>query len=118
MPALRHLTLLATLILAACDGGAPTRPDDGGEDDGGTPGLGPGASLQGRRPFPADNPWNRDVSGEPVDPNSAALIASCGADRGLHPDFGTVWNGAPNGIPYVVVPGGQQRVPVTFGYAD
>ncbi len=23
-----------------------------------------------RRPFPADNPWNRDVSAEPVDPNS------------------------------------------------
>lgn len=118
MPALRHLTLLATLILSACDDSAPTRPGDGGEDGGGTPGLGPGASLQGRRPFPSDNPWNRDVSGDPVDPNSAALIASCGADRGLHPDFGTVWNGAPNGIPYVVVPGGQQRVPVTFDYAD
>ncbi|HVH12394.1 MAG TPA: hypothetical protein VM759_05050, partial [Longimicrobium sp.] len=29
-----------------------------------------------------------------------------------------VWNGAPNGIPYVVVSGGQRRVPVTFGYAD
>lgn len=56
--------------------------DDGGGDGGGTPGLGPGASLEGWRPFPADNPWNQDVSGEPVDPNSAALIAACGAEHG------------------------------------
>jgi hypothetical protein len=111
-----HRLLIPVLIaLAACDGGGPNLPpDDGGN---GEPGLGPGASLDGRRPFPADNPWNADVSGEPVDPNSTALIAACG-DRGLHPDFGTVWNGAPNGIPYVVVAGSQARVPVTFDYAD
>jgi hypothetical protein len=80
--------------------------------------YGPGVSLGGRRPFPDDNPWNQDVSREPVDPNSDALIASIGLDRGLHPDFGTVWNGAPNGIPYVVVPGGQAKVPVRFEYAS
>lgn len=80
----------------------------------------PGAnvSLRGRRPFPDDNPWNRDISREPVDPNSAALIAGIGADRGLHPDFGTVWQGAPAGIPYVVVDGRQPRVPVRFEYAN
>ncbi|HEU0014721.1 MAG TPA: hypothetical protein VFQ45_13630 [Longimicrobium sp.] len=107
------LLALALFSLAACDG-APTPPDDGGEDPSG---LGPGASLDGRRPFPADNPWNRDVSAEPVDANSEALIAACG-DRGLHPDFGTTWNGAPNGIPYVVVSGQQAKVPVTFDYDD
>lgn len=80
-------------------------------------GLGPGASLGGRRPFPADNPWNTDVSQAAVDPNSNALIASIGLDTGLHPDFGTVWQGAPIGIPYVVVSGGQPRVPVSFEYA-
>jgi hypothetical protein len=80
--------------------------------------YGPGASLHGRRPFPDDNPWNQDVSGEPVDPNSEALIASIGLDRGLHPDFGTVWNGAPNGIPYVVVPGDQAKQTVRFEYAS
>jgi hypothetical protein len=53
-----------------------------------------------------------------VDPNSAALVASCGATRRVHADFGTVWNGAPNGIPYVIVSGSQGRVPVTFDYAD
>jgi hypothetical protein len=81
-----------------------------------TPATG-GETLAGRRPFPADNPWNTDISTAPVDPNSATLIASCG-DRGLHPDFGTVWNGAPNGIPYIVVPGSQAKVPVSFTYAS
>jgi len=70
------------------------------------------------RLFPPDNPWNQDVSAAPVDPNSAALIASIGLDRGLHPDFGTVWDGAPNGIPYTVVDSGQAKVPVSFEYAD
>jgi hypothetical protein len=68
--------------------------------------------------FPPDNPWNRDISGDPVDPNSAALIAGIGLSTGLHPDFGTVWNGAPIGIPYVVVSGNQTPVPVSFDYAD
>jgi len=80
--------------------------------------LGPNASLGGRRVFTPDNAWNRDISREPVDPNSAQLIASIGLDKTLHPDFGTVYNGAPNGIPYVVVPGDQPRVPVRFEYAD
>lgn len=75
------------------------------------------ASLQGRRPFPADNAWNTDISAAPVDPNSATLIASCGL-RNLHQDFGTTYDGAPNGIPYVLVHAGQPKVPVTFGYAD
>jgi hypothetical protein len=114
----RRLPLLM-IILAACSGGGggPADPGDPG-GGGGTPGLGPGASLDGRRAFPADNPWNRDVSGDPVDPASATLIASCGGTARVHPDFGTVWDGAPNGIPYVVVSGSQGRVPVTFDYDD
>jgi hypothetical protein len=80
--------------------------------------LGPNASLGGKRVFPADNPWNQDISKAPVDPNSDRLIASIGANKPLHPDFGTVYQGAPNGIPYVVVPGTQPKVPVRFEYAD
>jgi hypothetical protein len=105
----RSMLLLAACALAACSGGSPSAPGDGGGNTGGgntgggspgVPALGPNASLNGKRPFPADNPWNRDVSGDPVDPNSATLIAACrSASTGLHPDFGTVWNGAPNGIP-------------------
>lgn len=74
--------------------------------------------LAGRRPFPDDNPWNIDISRAPVDPKSAALVASIGLDTGLHPDFGTVWEGAPIGIPYVIVGGDQPRVPVSFEYDD
>ncbi len=81
------------------------------------PGLGANASLEGRRPFAANDAWNQDVSNEPVDPNSSTLIQRCGTGN-LHPDFGTVWNGAPNGIPYVVVSGQQGRVPVSFEYND
>jgi hypothetical protein len=79
-----------------------------------TPELGSGASLHGKRLFPADNPWNQDISNSPVDPNSANLIASIGLNTGLHPDFGTVYDGAPNGIPFIVVSGSQLRVPINF----
>src|SRR4051794_4078407 len=64
--------------------------------------------------FPADNVWNRDISHLPVAPNSAHLIASIGADRGLHPDFGA---DASNGIPFNVVGRGRPLVRVTFDYA-
>lgn len=80
-------------------------------------GLGPGASLGGRRPFPDDDPWNLDVSGLPVDPRSDVLVAGIGREESLHPDFGPPWRGRPVGIPYVVVPGDQPRVPVRFHYA-
>ena len=68
--------------------------------------------------FPSDNPWNTAVDTLPVDPNSAAYLRGMGLDTGLHADFGTTWAGAPNGIPYVCVPGDQKKVPVTFDYAD
>jgi hypothetical protein len=83
------------------------------------PDLGAGASLNGKRVFPVDNEWNRDISSDPVDSNSANLIASMGLTTSLHPDFGTVWNGAPNGIPYVVVSGSQTKVQINFNaYGD
>jgi hypothetical protein len=65
--------------------------------------------------FPADNPWNRDVSGDPVDARSDAYIASIGASRFLHPDFGS---DPGYGIPWTTVPGSQARVPMSFDYAD
>lgn len=68
--------------------------------------------------FPADNPWNTDISQYPVHPNSTNFLASMGLNTGLHPDFGTVWEGAPIGIPYVLVNGNQPRVPVSFYYDD
>lgn len=83
-----------------------------------TTGMGIGASLNGRRPFPDDNPWNTPIDTRPVDPNSANLIASIGLNTGLHPDFGADLDGSPFGIPYVVVSGDTPKVPVSFDYDD
>ena len=104
------------LLLMGC-AAAPTA-GGGGPNGGGGPGLGPNASLEGRRPFPADNPWNTPVDQDPVDSNSDTLIASIGLTRGLHPDFGANYNGGPFGIPYIVVGGTTPAVSVTFDYAD
>lgn len=78
--------------------------------------LGVDKSLQGRQVFPPGDPWNTDISHEPVDPNSAALIASIGLRKPLHPDFGTTYGGVPNGIAYIVVGKDQPRVPIKPDY--
>jgi hypothetical protein len=81
----------------------------------GQPGLGIGAPLNGYLPFPADNPWNQDISALPADPSSDAIIAFVGAATGLHADFGSgLYDGAPIGIPYAVVAAGQVRVAVAY----
>lgn len=68
--------------------------------------------------FPADNVWNTRIDNLPVHANSAAWVATIGATRSLHPDFGTFYLGAPIGIPFIVVPPTQPRVPVTFEVSD
>jgi hypothetical protein len=106
MIAPRRFAILAAVLTAACKG--PQEPGPGSE----TP------TLPSRSVFPADNPWNRDIADDPVDPNSDNLIAACGGNRELHPDFGTAYEGVPWGIPFVTVRSGQERVPVSFYYAD
>ncbi len=103
----------AVLLVAACGGQEAAAP---GPDSTGGPNNGPIVPL--RTVFPSDNPWNADISSAPVDPNSAALIAACGATRSLHPDFGTTYDGVPWGIPFVTVHSSQARVPVRFDYDD
>jgi hypothetical protein len=76
--------------------------------------LGANASLGGTRLFPDDNPWNKDVSAEALDPSGAAILSRIGLATPLHPDFGAPYNGAPNGIPYVVV--GPTQSPVAISY--
>jgi hypothetical protein len=78
------------------------------------PALGIDAPLIGKQVFPKDDPWNTDISSDPVDPASTAIIARIGASRPLPPDFGTVYNGAPSGIPYIVVPGNTPKRPIAF----
>ena len=80
--------------------------------------LGANGDLKGTRLFPDDSYWNESVEDAPVDPNSDAIIASMGADTGLHADFGCCWNGGPFGIPYTVVDDATDEVPISFQYAD
>ena len=56
--------------------------------------LGALASLHGARPFPDTNEWNRIVENDDVDPNSQNYISTIGLATKVHPDFGTVWDGA------------------------
>jgi hypothetical protein len=88
-------------------------PGSAGSGPGGTPTLG-GCTI-----FPGDNAWNTPVDGHPLHPNSDAFIDTIGRDDTLHPDFGTEWEGAPIGIPYVLVAGSQPDVPIDFvAYGD
>ncbi len=59
--------------------------------------------------YPADNAWNTRVDGLALRPGSSRTIARLGGS--LHPDFG---ENPTYGIPFVVVPGAQARVPITF----
>ncbi len=66
-------------------------------------------TLLGQQVFPADNPWNQNISNAPVAANSAAIISHIGASIHLHPDWGedSTANGSDPlyGIPYNVVHG-------------
>ncbi|MGI8507620.1 MAG: hypothetical protein ACR2MK_12630 [Solirubrobacteraceae bacterium] len=78
----------------------------------------PPPRIAGCRVLPADNPWNRRVDRLPVAQDSAALIARIGLGAPVHPDFGTVYAGAPNGIPITVVSNRTPGVSVRFTYAS
>jgi hypothetical protein len=60
--------------------------------------------------FPLDNPWNTDISKWPVHPNSAAIVASIGADKPLRCN---------SDLNFVLVPADQKLVDVAIvGYPD
>ena len=61
------------------------------------------AILAALQVFPADNWWNRDVSGLPLHPDSAAMIASIGPDKPLEYNLD---------MGFVIVPPDQKRVEV------
>jgi hypothetical protein len=70
--------------------------------------------------FPADNVWNTDISGLPVDAHSAAWLSSMNsATTHLHPDFGPSGDPSnPYGIPYTVVSPSHPVLTPTFTYAS
>lgn len=76
-------------------------------------------TLAGCPMFPEDNIWNWPVDDLPLHPMSDTYVATIGRDGHVHADFGSgLWNGGPIGIPFVVVPGTQPKVPVSFEYED
>src|SRR5205085_7300916 len=76
-------------------------------------------TLAGCPMLPADNIWNARVDLLPVDSNSDAYVAAIGVDENVHADYGSgLWEGGPIGIPYVVVPGSQPPVDVSFYWDD
>ena len=101
---MRLLAAVAALTLAV----APAVPAAGA----------PSLAASGCPLFPADSVWHAPVSGLAVHPRSRAFLAAMGSGAGIHADFGSgIWEGGPIGIPYTVVPPGQPKVPVRFGYA-
>ncbi|MEO6063014.1 MAG: hypothetical protein ABIQ99_13840 [Thermoflexales bacterium] len=74
--------------------------------------------LGGCALFPANSVFNTRVDTLPLHPMSDAWVNSIGAGTGLHPDFGTVWEGAPIGIPYTVALTALPPVTVTFTYTN
>jgi hypothetical protein len=105
----RRAAAVAALAMAAgcAVSNAPQALPAVAPDTGGAALLQPAAAFPypevgGCRMFPANNPWNTDISKYPVDPHSAQYMAemtSYGATH-LHPDFGATPG---YGIPYNVV---------------
>jgi hypothetical protein len=102
-PAVVHRLALAASLLAigACGGDLTTKAL---------------AGHGGCAMFPPDNPWNQEVTGAPVDPQSERYLREMNAHLvTLHGDFGS---DPGNGIPWVAVPPTQPRVPVVFTWPD
>ena len=127
----RHLLLpIALFLVAGCgeglDGsitfavpntgsGEPaTHPaSDAGTIGGGSVDAGSGAApatVASNGIFPPDSDWNTRIDDAPVDPRSDAYIASMGANGKLVAS----WDEEGHGLPYVEVPEGQMKVPVSF----
>lgn len=77
------------------------------------------AAAESIQVFPIDNPWNKDISAEPVDPYNLQIIAAISSNI-IKADFGSgLWNGAPIGIPYIVVCSNQPKIAINFtDYGD
>jgi hypothetical protein len=95
-----------------------TGPSGTGPGGTGPVGTGPGVIHPGTSPlvssctiFPADNPWNEDISGAAVSAKSATYIAKMAPTTKLHPDWGTTKEGY--GMP-ITVGAGATPVPISW----
>jgi len=102
-----HIFLISLLIVSFLS--CKKKDDPSPADPGDVPATG---EIQ---IFPASHPLNRDITNDSVDPNSNAILNFIGLNRGLFADFGSgTWEGAPIGIPYVVVGAGQALVDINY----
>jgi hypothetical protein len=108
------------ILLQGCKKKNAVPGGDSGHNPPGTPGTGAGscsvakADAENMALFPADNPWNTDISQAAIDPYNTQIISALGS-YAVKADFGSgLWEGAPIGIPYVVVCGSQTRYNITF----
>jgi hypothetical protein len=104
--------VLAGALVAGCDMPPPLpQPPSGG----GTPPASTATppKVGGCSVFPADNPWNTDISKLAVRSGSATYVANItsAGKTNLHPDFG---GGGAYGIPFMVVPSAQAKVPINY----
>jgi len=74
-------------------------------------GVASGVREYGCPILPPSDPLNQEIVDAPVNPNSAAYVASIGLSAHLHPDFGT---NPSYGIPYTVVGPRQHKVTIKF----
>jgi len=66
-------------------------------------------SLEGKRLFPDDSPWNTRVDRAPVDPRSRLILSTIGTDVPLAAGFG-----GSSGFQYVLANSKTKRFPVMF----
>jgi hypothetical protein len=102
-------------ILASCGKNADGQPGGGGA----AVCTATKAAAENIQVFPADNPWNQDISAAAIDPYNTQIIAAI-SSPGIKADFGSgLWQGAPIGIPYIVVCGSQSKTVINFtDYGD
>lgn len=78
-----------------------------------TGGASPGSpTIGGCRVFPADNPWNTDISAAPLHPRGATWLGGV-PSADIHLDLGSTEEFY--GIPHTVVPVAQPLVEITYG---
>lgn len=116
---------LSASLLISCK--KNTEPVDTGGHGGGNNGGNNGGTVcaptkiaaENIQVFPSDNAWNKDISGSPVDPYNTQIISGISANA-IKADFGSgLWEGAPIGIPYIVVCGSQPKIAINFtDYGD
>lgn len=113
------LIFLLTLISCKKQNNNNDHNNTGGNGGGNATCTATKTSAENIQLFPADNAWNKDISTSPADPYNTQIISAI-SSFSIKADFGSgLWNGAPIGIPYVVVCGDQSKTTIHFtDYGD